>query len=90
MVETTKSSTSVDYNELIEVKTISSDKSEQMVRGTVLGKTNDPRIVEVDGQAIEVRPVDILLVIRNEISLGLSENWAQPWEIARSTLPICP
>ena len=71
MVETTKSSTSVDYNELIEVKTISSDKSEQMVRGTVLGKTNDPRIVEVDGQAIEVRPVDILLVIRNVDKPGI-------------------
>ena len=24
-----------------------------------------PRIVEVDGQAIEVRPVDLLLVVRN-------------------------
>ena len=71
MLETTKSSTSVDYNELIEVKTISSDKSEQMVRGTVLGKTNDPRIVEVDGQAIEVRPVDILLVIRNVDKPGI-------------------
>ena len=70
-VETTKSSTSVDYNELIEVKTIANDKNEQMVRGTVLGKTNDPRIVEVDGQAIEVRPVDILLVIRNVDKPGI-------------------
>lgn len=70
-VETTKSSTSVDYNELIEVKTISNDKNEQMVRGTVLGKTNDPRIVEVDGQAIEVRPVDTLLVIRNVDKPGI-------------------
>lgn len=70
-VETTKSSTSVDYNELIEVKTIANDKNEQMVRGTVLGKTNDPRIVEVDGQAIEVRPVDTLLVIRNVDKPGI-------------------
>ncbi|MFL2937782.1 MAG: phosphoglycerate dehydrogenase [Opitutales bacterium] len=70
-VETTKSSTSVDYNELIEVKTIANDKKEQMVRGTVLGKTNDPRIVEVDGQAIEVRPVDTLLVIRNVDKPGI-------------------
>jgi D-3-phosphoglycerate dehydrogenase len=64
-VESTKSSSDVDYNELIEVKTISSDGSERLVRGTLLGKGNDPRIVEVDGQAIEVRPVDLLLVVRN-------------------------
>ncbi len=64
-VESTKSSTAVDYSELIEVKTISQDKSEGTVRGTLLGKGNDPRIVEVDGQAIEVRPVDKLLVVRN-------------------------
>ena len=55
----------MDYSELIEVKTISQDKSEGTVRGTLLGKGNDPRIVEVDGQAIEVRPVDKLLVVRN-------------------------
>ena len=64
-LESTKSSASIDYNELIEVKTISKDGAEQSVRGTLLGKGNDPRIVEVDGQAIEVRPVDKLLIVRN-------------------------
>ena len=70
-VGSTKSSAVVDYNELIEVKTISKDNNEQTVRGTLLGKNNDPRIVEVDGQAIEVRPVDILLVIRNVDKPGI-------------------
>ncbi|MEC8355167.1 MAG: phosphoglycerate dehydrogenase [Verrucomicrobiota bacterium] len=64
-LESTKSSASIDYNELIEVKTVSSENSEQSVRGTLLGKGNEPRIVEVNGQAIEVRPVDKLLVVRN-------------------------
>jgi D-3-phosphoglycerate dehydrogenase len=64
-LESTKSSSSIDYNELIEVKTVSSENSEQSVRGTLLGKGNEPRIVEVNGQAIEVRPVDKLLVVRN-------------------------
>ena len=64
-LESTKSSASIDYNELIEVKTVSSENSEQSVRGTLLGKGNEPRIVEVDGQAIEVRPVDKLLIVRN-------------------------
>ena len=64
-LESTKSSASIDYNELIEVKTVSSENSEHSVRGTLLGKGNEPRIVEVDGQAIEVRPVDKLLIVRN-------------------------
>ena len=36
-----------------------------------LGRGNDPRIVEVDGQAIEVRPVDTLLVVRNVDKPGI-------------------
>lgn len=64
-VETISSSSSVDYNELIEVKTIDADGKEQSVRGTTIGKNADPRIVEVDGEAIEARPVDTLLVVRN-------------------------
>ena len=34
-------------------------------RGTIIGKNADPRIVEVDGESIEARPVDTLLVVRN-------------------------
>ena len=64
-VETTKSSSAVDYNELIEVRTIDTKGKEQSVRGTIIGKNADPRIVEVDGEAIEARPVDTLLVVRN-------------------------
>jgi D-3-phosphoglycerate dehydrogenase len=70
-VEVTKSSSSVDYNELVEVKTTASDGAENSVSGTLLGKANDPRIVEVDGNAIEVRPVDLLLVVRNVDKPGI-------------------
>ena len=70
-VETMKSAESVDYNELIEVCTVSSDGDQRSVRGSLLGRGNDPRIVEVDGQAIEVRPVDTLLVVRNVDKPGI-------------------
>jgi D-3-phosphoglycerate dehydrogenase len=70
-LEVTNSSSVVDYNELIEVKTVSSDGTERSVKGTLLGKANDPRIVEVDQQAIEVRPVDLLLVVRNVDKPGI-------------------
>ena len=70
-VEVTKSSSDADYNELIEVKAISADGSETSVRGTLLGKANDPRIVQVDGTAIEVHPTDVLLVIRNVDKPGI-------------------
>ena len=73
-VETIKSSDSADYSELIEVKTVSSEGQEQSVKGTLLGKGNDPRIVEVDGQAIEVRPVGVLLVVRTWTSPESSAN----------------
>ena len=59
------------YNELIEVKTLPSDGLSRSVKGTLLGKANDPRIVEVDSQAIEVRPVDLLLVVRNVDKPGI-------------------
>ena len=70
-VETVKSSESIDYSELIEVLTTASDGDQRSVRGSLLGKGNDPRIVEVDGQAIEVRPVDTLLVVRNVDKPGI-------------------
>jgi D-3-phosphoglycerate dehydrogenase len=70
-VETVKSAESVDYNELIEVCTVSSDGDQRSVRGSLLGRGNDPRIVEVDGQAIEVRPVDTLLVVKNVDKPGI-------------------
>ena len=70
-VETMKSAESVDYNELIEVCTVTSNGDQRSVRGSLLGRGNDPRIVEVDGQAIEVRPVDTLLVVRNVDKPGI-------------------
>ena len=70
-VEVTKSSSAVDYNELIEVKTLSNDNQDRSVKGTLLGKANEPRIVEVDSQAIEVRPVNLLLIVRNVDKPGI-------------------
>jgi D-3-phosphoglycerate dehydrogenase len=70
-VEVTKSSSETDYNELIEVKVTETGGRKTSVRGTLLGKANDPRIVEVDGTAIEVHPTDVLLVVRNTDKPGI-------------------
>ena len=70
-VEVTKSSSDTDYNQLIEVKVIEAGGRQSSVRGTLLGKANDPRIVEVDGTAIEVHPTDVLLVVRNTDKPGI-------------------
>ena len=70
-VEVTKSSSSADYNQLIEVRATTVDGNEVSVRGTLLGKANDPRIVEVDGIAIEAHPTDILLIVRNADKPGI-------------------
>ena len=57
--------------------------------GSLLGRGNDPRIVEVDGQAIEVRPVDTLLVVRNvdKLERGSSE---QCLEFSVNIANLCP
>jgi D-3-phosphoglycerate dehydrogenase len=70
-VEVTKSSSDTDYNQLIEVKVTEAGGRQSSVRGTLLGKANDPRIVEVDGTAIEVHPTDVLLVVRNTDKPGI-------------------
>ena len=70
-VEVTKSSSDTDYNQLIEVKVTETGGRQSSVRGTLLGKANDPRIVEVDGTAIEVHPTDVLLVVRNTDKPGI-------------------
>ena len=42
-----------------------------------MGKANDPRIIEVDSQVIEVRPIDLLLVVRN-VDKRIGENRNNP------------
>ena len=89
-VETTKSTSSVDYNELIEVRTVDAHGKEQSVRGTIIGKNADPRIVEVDGESIEARPVDTLLVVRNLDKPGIVGKVVQYLENMELILRICP
>ena len=69
-VETIKSSSSADYSELIESRPYRAMVMSNPSRNP--SKGNDPRIVEVDGRFIEVRPVDVLLVVRAPTSLASS------------------
>ena len=70
-VNTTKSNTEMDYNELIEVRAIGPDGSEYSVQGTLLGNAQLPRIHQVNGREIEVTPEGALLLVENRDTPGI-------------------
>lgn len=45
---------------------ISIRSPEHSVSGTTIGKSNTPKIVEVDGHAVEVPPAKYMLVVKND------------------------
>jgi D-3-phosphoglycerate dehydrogenase len=64
-VEVTKSNSDVDYTELISVKAIDCDGNEHKARGTLIGKSQQPRIVGINGREVEVVADGKLLVLEN-------------------------
>ncbi len=64
-VEVTKSNSDVDYTELISVKAINCDGNEHKARGTLIGKSQQPRIVSINGREVEVAAEGKLLVLEN-------------------------
>lgn len=70
-VNTTKSSTEMDYNELIEVRALTPDGSEFSVQGTLMGNAQTPRVIKVNDRDIEVNPDGILLMIENRDTPGI-------------------
>jgi len=70
-VETTKSNTEMDYNELIEVKAICPDGKEFSVQGTLMGNAQLPRIIKLNNREIEITPEGTLLMIENRDTPGI-------------------
>ncbi|MFP6901267.1 MAG: phosphoglycerate dehydrogenase [Opitutales bacterium] len=69
-VTSTKSTSQADYSELIEVEAVSETKKTS-VAGILIGTARSPRIVQVDGEAIEANPEGALLIVRNVDKPGI-------------------
>lgn len=70
-VETVKSNAETDYMELIEVQTVEATGKIRTVAGTLVGKTQIPRIVQIDGHGVEVNTRGTLLVLKNKDVPGI-------------------
>ncbi len=70
-VDATKSNVESDYTELIQVEAIAGDGSSYGVSGTLIGKNFMPRIVEINGRAVEATPEGTLLLLENRDVPGM-------------------
>ena len=64
-VEVVKSSSAVDYAELILVEALQAGGATVSATGTLLGKGNSPRIVALNGREVEAVPTGKLLIYEN-------------------------
>ncbi len=64
-VEVIKSTDNVDYSELMRVEAVTPDGKTHTAAGTLTGKTNQPRIVEINGREVEVAADGKLLILEN-------------------------
>jgi D-3-phosphoglycerate dehydrogenase len=63
--EVTKSTDDCGYSELIQVEAVAPDGQVHSAAGTLIGKGNQPRIVNVNGREVEVAADGKLLVLEN-------------------------
>lgn len=70
-VTSTKSSADANYTELIKVETVEVTGKIRKVAGTLFGKSQSPRIVEIDGHGVEVNTSGTLLVVKNKDVPGM-------------------
>ncbi|MEY4489200.1 MAG: hypothetical protein RIQ79_1708 [Verrucomicrobiota bacterium] len=69
--EVVKSSDAGDYTDLIEVEATAGDGTVHSARGTLIGKSNSPRIVGINGREVEVAAEGSLLVLENNDQPGM-------------------
>jgi D-3-phosphoglycerate dehydrogenase len=69
-VEEVKSSEQTDFNEWLHVAVWSGD-TKVSLGGTFFGAKNDPRIVRVNSQPVEVTPSGVVLVLENKDRPGI-------------------
>ncbi len=70
-VSVTKSNTESDYNELIRLEAKCSDGKTYSVAGTLLGKGDSPRMVELNGRDLEMSLSNTLLILENHDRPGI-------------------
>ncbi len=63
--EVVKSSTQADYTELMQVEAIGADGVSYSASGTLIGRSNQPRVVGINGREVEVEASGKLLVLEN-------------------------
>jgi len=69
--EVVKSTAEADYTELIQVEATGTDGVMRSAAGTLIGKSNTPRIVAINGRAVEVAATGKLLIIENSDEPGM-------------------
>jgi len=70
-MEVLKSTDDVDYTELVAVEAIAADGSVHSAKGTLIGRTAKPRIVELNNREVEVEALGKMLVIENHDQPGM-------------------
>ena len=70
-LDVVKSTDDTDYTELIAVEAVAGDGSVHSARGTLLGKTARPRLVELNGREVEAEAHGKLLIIENHDEPGM-------------------
>jgi D-3-phosphoglycerate dehydrogenase len=70
-VEVTKSNVETDYTELVQVEAFGADDQVFSAQGTLLGKANSPRLVALNGRAVEAAPDGALLIYENHDEPGI-------------------
>ncbi|MSU52734.1 MAG: phosphoglycerate dehydrogenase [Opitutia bacterium] len=70
-LEVVKSTDDSDYTELILVEAAAADGAVRSAAGTLITKANSPRIVAVNGRAVEVAATGKLLIIENADAPGM-------------------
>ena len=69
--EVVKSTGESDYTELIQVEATGTDGTVRSAAGTMIGKAHSPRIVSINGRAVEVVANGKLLIIENSDTPGM-------------------
>lgn len=70
-VDVLKSTEESDYTELIKVEAECANGENVSAEGTLIGKSNTPRVVSINGREVEVEPHGCMLIIANSDETGI-------------------
>jgi D-3-phosphoglycerate dehydrogenase len=70
-VEVVKSNLESDYTELVQVEARGADGSVHSATGTLIGKSNQPRLVSIDGRDTEAGLSGVLLLLEHRDEPGI-------------------